>query len=58
MRKIKIYTTAGMPGTIETNISTLRELKPLLRQRGINYDGMKMLVRGCIYRTLNHLQLV
>ena len=44
MRKIKIYTTAGMPGTIETNISTLGELKPLLRQREINYDGMKMLV--------------
>ena len=43
-RKIKIYTTAGMPGTIETNISTLGELKPLLRQREINYDGMKMLV--------------
>ena len=43
-RKIKIYTTAGMPGTIETNVSTLRELKPLLRQREINYDGMKLLV--------------
>ena len=43
-RKIKIYTTAGMPGTIETNISTLGELKPLLRQREINIDGMKMLV--------------
>ena len=43
-RKIKIYTTAGMPGTIETNVSTLGELKPLLRQREVNYDGMKMLV--------------
>ena len=43
-RKIKIYTTAGMPGTIDTNVSTLGELKPLLRQREINYDGMKMLV--------------
>ena len=43
-RKIKIYTTAGIPGTIETNLSTLGELKPLLRQREINYDGMKMLV--------------
>ena len=43
-RKIKIYTTAGVPGTIETNVSTLGELKPLLRQREINYDGMKMLV--------------
>ena len=43
-RKIKIYTTNGMPGTIETNVSTLGELKPILRQREINYDGMKMLV--------------
>lgn len=43
-RKIKIYTTAGVPGTIETNVSTLGELKPLLRQREINYEGMKMLV--------------
>ena len=43
-RKIKIYTTAGIPGTIETNVSTLGELKPLLRQREINYDDMKMLV--------------
>lgn len=43
-RKIKIYTTNGMPGTIETNVSTLRELKPILRQREINYDGMKLLV--------------
>ena len=33
-----------MPGTIETNVSTLGELKPLLRQREINYDGMKLLV--------------
>ena len=43
-RKIKIYTTNGMPGTIETNVSTLGELKPLLRQREVNYDGMKLLV--------------
>ena len=43
-RTIKIYTTAGVPGTIETNVSTLGELKPLLRQREINYEGMKMLV--------------
>lgn len=43
-RKIKIYTTNGMPGTIETNVSTLRELKPILRQREVNYDGMKLLV--------------
>ena len=43
-RKIKIYTTNGMPGTIETNVSTLEELKPILRQREVNYDGMKLLV--------------
>ena len=43
-RKIKIYTTNGIPGTIETNVSTLRELKPILRQREVNYDGMKLLV--------------
>ena len=43
-RKIKIYTTAGMPGTIETNVTTLGQLKPLLSQREINYSGMKMLV--------------
>ena len=44
VRKIKIYTTAGMPGTIETNVATLGELKPLLSQREINFIGMKMLV--------------
>ena len=43
-RKIKIYTTNGMPGTIETNVSTLGELKPILRQREVDYDGMKLLV--------------
>lgn len=43
-RNIKIYTTNGMPGTVETNVSTVAELKTLLRQREINYDGMKMLV--------------
>ena len=43
-RKIKIYTTNGMPGTIETNVSTLGELKPILRQREVNYGGMKLLV--------------
>ena len=44
VRKIKIYTNVGMPGTIETNVSTLGELKPLLSQREINFIGMKMLV--------------
>jgi hypothetical protein len=43
-RKIKIVTLNGISGTIETNVSTLAELKPLLRQREINYDGMKLLV--------------
>lgn len=43
-RKIKIVTTVGISGTIETNATTLRELKPLLRQREISYDGMKLLV--------------
>ena len=44
MRKIKIYSTVGVSGTIETDVRTLVELKPLLRQREINYDGMKLLV--------------
>jgi len=44
MRKVKIYSTVGTSGTIDTNVRTLGELKPLLRQQGINYDGMKMLV--------------
>ena len=43
-RKIKIFTTAGMPGTIETNVTTLGALKPLLTQREINYNGMTILV--------------
>lgn len=44
MRKIKIYSTVGASGTIETDVRTLGELKPILRQREINYDGMKLLV--------------
>jgi len=44
MRKIKIYSTVGVSGTIETDVRTLAELKPLLRQREINYDGMRLLV--------------
>ena len=44
MRKIKIYSTVGVSGTIETDVRTLGELKPILRQREINYNGMKMLV--------------
>jgi hypothetical protein len=44
MRSIKIYSTVGVSGTIETNVTTLGELKPLLRAREIDYSGMKMLV--------------
>ena len=44
VRKIKIYTANGMPGTIETNATNLGGLKPILRDRNINFDGMKMLV--------------
>jgi len=43
-RRIKIITTNGISGTIETNVSNLGELKPLLRQRDINYEGMKLLI--------------
>lgn len=43
-RKIKIYSTVGVSGTIDTNVTTLGELKPLLREREINFSGMKMLV--------------
>lgn len=44
LRKIKIYSTSGISGTIDTNVTTLGELKPLLNDREINYSGMKMLV--------------
>jgi len=44
VRKIKIITTVGISGVIETNVSNLGELKPLLSQRDINYDGMKLLI--------------
>jgi|SRR6187402_158720 len=44
MRKIKIYSTVGVSGSIDTNVRTLGELKPLLRQREIDYSGMKLLV--------------
>lgn len=43
-RKIKVVSTVGVSGVIETNVSTLGELKPLLRQREIDYGGMKMMV--------------
>lgn len=43
-RVIKIYSTQGTSGTIETNVETLGQLKPLLESRGINFSGMKMLI--------------
>lgn len=43
-RKIKVLSTIGVSGTIETNVTTLGELKPLLAQREIDYSGMKMMV--------------
>lgn len=43
-RSIKVYTTVGVSGTVETNVRTLGELKPILRQQEIDYSGMKMLV--------------
>lgn len=44
LREIRIYSTNGVSGTISTNVTTLGALKPLLMERGINFDGMKMLV--------------
>ena len=44
VRNVKIYTTAGVGGTIETNARTLGELLPTLHQREINTSGMKLLV--------------
>lgn len=43
-RRIKVYTTVGVSGTIDTNVRTLGELKPILSEREIDYSGMKMLV--------------
>jgi len=43
-RKIKVLSTVGVSGTIETNVSTLGELKPLLSAREINFSGMKIMV--------------
>lgn len=44
VRIVKIYSTLGTSGTIETNVTTLGQLKPLLEDRGINFSGMKMLI--------------
>lgn len=43
MRQVKIYTTNGSAGSIDTDVRTLGELLPLLRQREISTEGMKML---------------
>lgn len=44
IRVIKVYSTVGVSGTIETNVTTLGELKPLLAERSINYNDMVLLV--------------
>jgi len=44
IRAIKVLSTVGESGTIDTNITTFGELKPLLSDRGINYSGMKAMV--------------
>lgn len=44
VRTIKIYSTVGVSGQIETNVQTLGELKPLLAQREIDYSGMKLVI--------------
>lgn len=43
-RTIKIYTTLGSPGSIETNVRTKVDLMPLLVDRGIDTNGMKLLI--------------
>ena len=44
MRKIKIYSTAGMSGLIDTDARTLSVLKPLLVDLNIPYAGMSIIV--------------
>lgn len=43
-RKIKVVSTVGVSGVLETDVTTVGELKPLLMDRGINFSGMKMMV--------------
>lgn len=43
-RIVKIYSTVGTSGTIQTNVTTLGELLPILAERSISTSGMKMLV--------------
>ena len=60
-RKIKIYTTNGMPGTIETNVSTLGELKPILRN--LKFNGIYLIgfnykeVQEYLLKSENYLTL-
>lgn len=44
MRKIKIFTTTGIPGVIETDVTTFEGLKPLLLEQNINLESTKVLV--------------
>lgn len=44
-RNIKVLSTVGTSGiTIETNVTTLGDLKPVLDQYNVQHDGMKMMV--------------
>lgn len=43
-RTVKIYSTLGAGGSIETNAVTLGDLLPILGEREINTSGMKLLV--------------
>ena len=44
MRKIKIFTTTGIPGVIKTDVTTFEGLKPLLLEQNINLESTKVLV--------------
>lgn len=44
VRKIRVISTRGESKNIETNVTTLGELKPLLTGINIDYDGLKMVV--------------
>jgi len=44
IRKIKVFATSGKNGVIETNVSTLGELKPLLKEMNINLSNAKFMV--------------
>ena len=44
MRKIKVFTTVGAADTIETDVTTFGDLKPILSQREISLDNMRVVV--------------